>query len=445
MSDKNRFLSSRSARFLRLSGLTARVSTSYTGQRLKEFFLDARSAAGSRTQAHIRNAERIVKTLGELKGAAMKVGQAMSIHADILPREFAEILASLQRSAPPMPYEVVESQIISEFGKPPEALFARFDRDPHASASVGQVHRAALGDGTEVVVKIQYPGVDDNLDGDMKNLKTILSMGSIVGYRKRDLDGMFAEIRDRLVEELDYDQERESVKIFRELFRNDPRVLIPRVFPPYCSRRVLTMEYLPGDPLEALLSPPYTQEDRNHFGCLIFDLYAYQILHLGLLHADPHPGNYAFRKDGRLVLYDFGCLKRVSPETRANLREVVLCGLNGQYDRIDEVLLKLGARDPEKESPGSEFYRMYVEVFRKPFERGEAFDFGEASLHEMLLDLIPQGVAKMLCFQPSPETIFINRVIGGHYGNLKRLRARACWLDILEPYLTGTGKTPGIG
>lgn len=411
------------------------MSSSYTGQRIKELFLSSQRVTDSRLEAHIRNAQRIVETLGELKGAAMKIGQAVSIQADILPKEFAEILSSLQKSAPPMDYEVIAEQITSEFGKPPEALYSHIDTEPYASASIGQVHRARLSNGTEVVAKVQYPGVEENIEGDMKNLKSLMSMGNIMGYKKKDLDEMFEEIRDRLLEEIDYEQEMENLKTFRRLFRRDKRVLIPKVYPPYCSRRVLTLEFLPGDPMEALLSPPYTEEDRDHFGRLIFDIYAHQVFRLGLLHADPHPGNFAFRKDGRMILYDFGCLKKIPPRIQDAYREIAVLSLEGQYHRIDEAMLKLGARDPRKKAPDSDFYRKFVDVYRKPFLAGEIYDFGTAALHERLFELAPLGMSKMLHFKPPPETVFINRVIGGHYGNLKHIRAKACWRDILDPYL----------
>ncbi len=192
------FVARRASRFLKLTGLTGRVSSSYTGQRIKELFLDEDQALASRTETHVRNAERIVKTLGELKGAVMKVGQYMSIQTDLLPREFAEVLGSLQQAAPPVSYDLISSVIEADFGKPPDALFARFDPEPHASASIGQVHRARLADGTEVAVKVQYPGVEENIESDLQNLKTLLATGSVIGYRRRDLDGVFVEIRDRL-------------------------------------------------------------------------------------------------------------------------------------------------------------------------------------------------------------------------------------------------------
>jgi predicted unusual protein kinase regulating ubiquinone biosynthesis (AarF/ABC1/UbiB family) len=286
-----------------------------------------------------------------------------------------------------------------------------------------------------VVAKVQYPGVEDNMEGDLKNLKSLLSMGSIVGYRKRDLDETFAEIRDRLEEELNYEQELENLLEFRERFRDDPRIVIPRVFPPYCSRRVLTLEYLPGDPLEALLSPPYTQDDRNHFGRLLFDLYLHQVLRLGLLHADPHPGNFAFRRDGRMILYDFGCLKRIPPHIREAGRDILAAAIRSDYREIDVALLRLGSRDPRKEAPPPDFYRQYVEVFRDIVDPETPYDFRTSSIHERLFELAPLGFTKMLHFKPSRDLVFIVRVIGGHYGNLRHMRASARWWEIVAPYL----------
>jgi predicted unusual protein kinase regulating ubiquinone biosynthesis (AarF/ABC1/UbiB family) len=435
MGSKKPFVTGRTSRFLRLTGLAGRVSSSYTGQRIRELFLDAGRIPTLRSETHVRNAERIVQTLGELKGAVMKVGQYMSIQTDLLPREFADVLASLQKAAPPVDYELIASVITAEFGKSPEALFARFDRDPHASASIGQVHRARLSNGTEVVVKVQYPEVARNIEGDLSNLKTILTTGSIMGYRKSDLGGVFAEIRDRLHEELDYDQEMENLREFRRIFERDERVRIPRVFPSYCSYRVLTMEYLPGDPLEALRAPPYTREDRNRFGRILFDLFADQILRLGILHADPHPGNFAFRKEGPMILYDFGCLKRIPPYIRDACRDLARCGLQGDLGGIDEALLRLGSRDPRRKAPDSEFYRKYLDVLGEPFRPGEAFDFGASRIHERLVDLAPLGLSKMLHFRPARETVFIGRTIGGHYGNLVHIGPTAKWRELLEFHL----------
>ena len=199
---------------------------------------------------------------------------------------------------------------------------------------------------------------------------------------------------------------------------------------------MLTLEYLPGDDLEALLAPPYTQKDRDSFGSLIFDIYSRQLFRLGILHADPHPGNFAFRKDGRMILYDFGCLKEIPPYIQRAYRDIVLCGLRQEYDRADEVMLRLGTRDPRKSPPGPEFYRRYGEILREPFCSEEPYDFGSSNIHERLMELAPLGISKMLHFKPPREALFISRTITGHYGNLRRIRAKARWGKILEPYLS---------
>jgi len=418
-----------------MSSLAGRISSSYTGQRIKEIFLNSKQTSDSRVKTHIRNAERIVSTLGELKGAAMKIGQHISIQADLLPKEFAEILSVLQQSAPPVDYELIEALITDEFGKSPEALFASFDPEPHASASIGQVHRARLANGTEVVVKVQYPGIEENIEGDIQNLKTIISTGNLMGYQKADLNEIFEEIRDRLYEELNYNQEMENLKTFRKLFKKDKRILIPRAFPPYCSPRVLTMEYLPGDTIDALLEPPYSQQDRDHFGHLIFDLYAYQVLQLGMLHADPHPGNFAFLKDGRLILYDFGCVKTIPSDVGQACRDLCRCYLSEDYDQIDDVLIRMGSRDPRKEPLDGETYKQFTDPFRDSFGLQAVHEFGSIPIHEKVKELAPLGLSKMLHFKPCRETVFIGRMIGGHYGNLCTLRASVEWRKIIESKL----------
>jgi len=408
-------------------------------QKIKELFIHSDRKADSRVQTHIRNAERIVKTLGELKGAAMKIGQHISIQADLLPKEFAEILSSLQQSAPPVEYELIASYIADQFGKSPESLFAYFNPEPYASASIGQVHRAGLADGTEVIVKVQYPEIEENIEGDLLNLKSIIATGNLIGFKKTDLDEIFEEIRSRLSEELDYDQEMRNLLFFRDHFKHDNRILIPQVFPPYCSKKVLTMEYLPGDKIEDILCPPYTHDDRNYFGRLIFDLYAYQILKSGVLHADPHPGNFAFKKDGRLILYDFGCIKHISKDIQQACRDLIVHSLQADFDRIDKTLIKLGTRDPQKEGPGADFYQHFLEIVKEPIFSEKPYEFGSIPIHEKIIDLAPLGMSKMLHFKPCRDTVFIGRVISGHYGNLCHIRAKANWKELIISYLTDKG------
>src|SRR4051794_33625341 len=189
-------------RFLKLAGLTASVAGGYARDRVKRMFLSDEAAAQDQQEAMARVGARIVSTLGELKGAAMKMGQMASMAADLLPKEIGEALQSLQKDAPPVEFSVIEAQIQAEFDQPLALLFDRFDPVPFASASIGQVHRAVV-DGQEVIVKVQYPGVDKAVDSDMRHLKYALLASGVLRVDKKRLDESFNEISERMHEELD--------------------------------------------------------------------------------------------------------------------------------------------------------------------------------------------------------------------------------------------------
>ena len=169
---------------MKLAGMTASVATNYARGQVKGVFQDAETRAREKARSDARSGELIAQTLGELKGAAMKVGQLASVARDILPDDLMSSLSSLQRDAPPMDYDVIAAQIERELGSPPELLFQRFDRTPFAAASIGQVHRACTDDGREVVVKVQYPGVDESVDSDIMHLKLALRASGLLSMRR---------------------------------------------------------------------------------------------------------------------------------------------------------------------------------------------------------------------------------------------------------------------
>ena len=196
--------------------MTATVAAGYAGSRVKGMFQTSEQARAARDESFKATGERIAKTLGELKGAAMKVGQMASIGSDVLPKELSNALTKLQKDAPAMSYDVIASQVEAEFGQPPERLFDHFERVPFAAASIGQVHRARTDDGREVVVKVQYPGVDECVDSDLAHLRVALRASGLVSrHHRKGLDGVFHEVRQRLHEELDYCQEADNVRHFR--------------------------------------------------------------------------------------------------------------------------------------------------------------------------------------------------------------------------------------
>src|SRR5690606_33480194 len=290
---------SRGKRFMKLATMTASVAGTYTKSRVASVFKSEDAAEESWSAMNLANGELIAKTLGELKGAVMKVGQMASIARDVLPKELSDALGALQREAPPMPFEVIAEQIEREFGQAPERLFRRFERLPFASASIGQVHRATTDDGQEVVVKVQYPGVDEAVDSDLAHLRLALRASGLMRIDKKALDAVFEEVRARLHEELDYCNEADNVRTFRELHAAHANVIVPRVIGERSSQRVLTLSYEPGDTLAE--AREYPQEVRDRLGLLLFDVLAEQIFRFRTLHADPNPANFAFRRDGSLV------------------------------------------------------------------------------------------------------------------------------------------------
>ncbi|MFZ6183233.1 ABC1 kinase family protein [Nannocystis pusilla] len=429
-------------RFFKLAGMTAQVAGSYAKTRIKGLFQSEEDAERERNAAHELNGGRIARTLGELKGAVMKVGQMASIASDLLPKELAEALRSLQRQAPPVDFAVIARQIESELGAAPEVLFKRFEVEPFAAASIGQVHRATTDDGREVVVKVQYPGVDGAVDSDLAQLKFALKAGGfvkratgLVDVKQQSLDEVFAEIRARLVEELDYCNEADNVRRFGEIHRGDAHIIVPEVVGERSSQRVLTLTFEPGDRIDELDARGYSQEVRDRIGDNLFRALAAQLFEHRILHADPNPGNLAFRPNGEIVLYDFGCVKQVRPEIAAAYAKTIRCGIAEDWDGVDEALRALGVRNPEGPPVEPAFYKQWRDVLALPFLTGEPFDYARATLHEDVIRLIPAAIKRMASFQPPREIIFIDRAIAGHFGNLRRVRSRSRVLDMVQPYL----------
>ncbi len=432
----------RGRRFFKLAGMTAQVAGSYAKTRIKSIFQSDEAAAADRSAAHELNGSRIARTLGELKGAVMKVGQMASIAGDIIPRELAEALRGLKKEAPPVDFSVIAEQIEKELGAPPESLFKNFDPRPFASASIGQVHRATTDDGREVVVKVQYPGVDTAVDSDLSHLKLVLKASGIIKVRREALDEVFKEVRTRLHEELDYCNEADNVRKFRELHRVHPWVVIPDVVGERSAQRVLTLTYEPGDAIGELDEKGYDQAARDLIGQHMFALFAAQIFEFHALHADPNPGNLAFRPDGTIVLYDFGCVKHIPTRISAAYATVIRSGIAEDYRGVEHGLRALGVLNPDGPPVELEYYKPWRDIFALPFMNRDGFDFAAAKIHEDVIKQIPGALKRIESFQPPADIVFIDRAIAGHYANLRKIRSRGNFLEMLHPYLHPAAAAP---
>ncbi|WP_020408026.1 ABC1 kinase family protein [Hahella ganghwensis] len=427
---------SRTKRFLKLAGMTASVAGNYAADRVRRRFSEPDNHEERQRQAYNKMANQIADTLGELKGAVMKVGQIASQTQDFLPKEFSEALQRLQKEAPPMAYSVIEKQIINELGAAPEELFEHFDSEPYAAASIGQVHRARTREGKEVIVKIQYPGVDKSVNSDLKQLKLTLKLGGLLKLPKESVDQLFNEIRERLNEELDYENEARNIKAFVKFHKKDKGLIIPKVVESLSSRRVLTMECVEGDHISEVTTEKYPQETINLIGQRLFRTMADQLFKFQAIHGDPHAGNFAFRPDGTVIMYDFGCVKKLKTEIVDAYKKALVAALNEDYGALDHYLIDLGVRIEDKPSVDEDYYAMWRDIFIVPFaDRDLHYDFAEANLHKQVASKASTIFKYMESFRPPVESIFIDRMIAGHYWMMKRLGVQAAFRRELECYL----------
>ncbi|WP_166264149.1 ABC1 kinase family protein [Marinobacter caseinilyticus] len=428
-------VTSRSGRFFKLAGMTASVAGQYAGQRARKLFGQEADEA-ARSENYSRMADQIVDTLGELKGAVMKVGQIASQTQDFLPKEFSDALQKLQKEAPPMPFDVIAAQVESELGKPISELFEYLQETPYAAASIGQVHRARLHSGDDVIVKIQYPGVDESCDSDLKQLRMALRLGGLLKMPKEHVDQLFAEIRVRLKEELDYENEAHNLDAFQVFHEKDEWIKIPRVIRSHSSRRILTMDLLEGDHISAITPEKYNQDTINLIGHRIFTMMADQLFRFQCIHGDPHAGNFAYRPDGTIILYDFGCVKKLKPEIVEAYRNALVSALDEDYAALDRHLIDLGARVESQPAVDEAYYAMWRDILVKPFNSDTPYDFAESSIHKDVAAKTTTVFKYLDYFKPPVESIFIDRMIAGHYWMMKRLGVQAAFREELEGYLS---------
>lgn len=423
-------------RFFKLAGMTAGIASNVAKTQIKSLMGSA-DAEAEKAKLYNQIGLQIANTLGEMKGAVMKVGQIASQFKDVFPKEIADALAKLQNESPPMPFEVIEKQIHSEFGKPSNDIFAFIDTTPFAAASIGQVHRARTHAGDEVVVKVQYPGVAESVESDLKHLRLALKMAGVLKVDKEMLDGIFAEIRRSLYQELNYEKEAENARRFAEFHKTDAKVIVPRVFDELTTKRVLTLAFEPGDSI-ATASKTYSQDTINEIGHRLFKAISSQVYGLHAVHCDPHPGNFAFRADGSLIIYDYGCIKEVKPEVAHSFRQVTQSALKHDYAALEQGLIEMGVRNTETVAYiNADFYRPWVQIALQCFSE-TPFDFGKSMIHEDIMKQGRRSIKYWDAFKASPDTMLVNRAIGGHYWTMKQLGVNSAFRADLEASLTIT-------
>ncbi|MGI9032054.1 MAG: ABC1 kinase family protein [Ilumatobacteraceae bacterium] len=360
---------SRVARNAGLARLGVSVGATYASAEARKVFASAERRTELDDDRRLRTAEQVAERLGGMKGALMKVGQMASYLDDGLPEPVRQALAALQASAPPMSAELTAEVVEEELGAPPEKIFAEWDPDPIASASIGQVHRAVAVDprsGREVAVavKVQYPGVDTAIEADLANTKlfgTLLAQG----FSGLDPTEMVEEIRERVTEELDYRREAANQTLFAEFFRGHPTIHVPAVLPELSTGRVLTSELVTGAPWAELRT--WDQRQRDLAGETLFRFVFRSLYLLRAFNGDPHPGNYLFHGDGRVSFIDFGLVRYFSVAETAMFASMVEAAAvdhdAARFRRIIEAggLLRPGA-PVETDAAGGYFAQFYEPI-----------------------------------------------------------------------------------
>ena len=374
------------------------------------------------TEIQQRTADQLFKVLGELKGGAMKLGQMLSIFEAALPPEIAgpyrATLTRLQEAAPPLPAGTVHKVLAQELGPDWRDLFAEFDDRPAAAASIGQVHKAVWRDGRTVAVKVQYPGAGKALLSDFSQLSRLGRLFAVL-MPGLDVKTMLAEVKARVAEELDYTIEAESQAAFAEAYAGDPDFLIPNVVAQ--SGHVLVTEWIDGTPLSAIISDG-TQEERNHTGLLYCRFLFSGPARCGMLHADPHPGNFRLLDDGRLGVIDFGAVDRLPGGFHRRIGRLMRIGTMGD---IDQIMKELRAEDFIREGVevDPESLHSFIAPIAEPLIE-DTFKFSREWLRReaaRVTDLRPTNVVRHLNLPPS--YVLIHRVVAAGTGVLCQLEA----------------------
>jgi len=375
-----------------------------------------------------RTAEQLFKVLGELKGGAMKFGQALSVFEAAVPEEVAgpyrAALTKLQDAAPPMPAAAVHKVLVSAFGENWRENFQEWTDSPAAAASIGQVHKAVWQDGREVAVKLQYPGAGPALLSDLNQLARLARLFAVLNPGL-DIKPLIRELKARVAEELDYEQESESQAAFAAAYDGDPDILIPKVIAH--AGNVIVTEWIDGKPLSVIIREG-TAEERNKAGLLFARFLLSGPARAGLLHADPHPGNFRMTADGRLAVLDYGAVNRLPNGLPASIGPLGRLVLAGDADAVLDGLRAEGFV-PEGLEVDPQEVLDYVQPMLAPI-REPTFHFNRKWLRREAARIAdPRSPATQLGRQLNlpPDYLLMHRVGAGSIGVL-------CQLDADIPY-----------
>lgn len=400
-----------------------------------------------------KTAEAMLKTLGEMKGLPLKLGQMASYIDGLAPPgyedKFQEILKKLQAKAPPLSREAAIKVVTRELG-PPEEVFAEWEADPFAAASIGQVHRATTQAGDVVAVKVQYPDIDRAIENDLKSISMLETMIAPVG-RKYHTKEALDEIKAVFLAELDYRTEADNAHSFRIMHQDDEAIVIPRVFHSYSTKRVLTCEMIGGEDYASFCARA-SQEERNKTSATIWRFMFRSLFVYGWLYADPHPGNYRFLGGGRVAFLDFGCVKVLPPDLLAGTKRYITTAMDEQWEDFEQACIDVLGYDPTD----PEAYKLFIDytlLLLAPLTTDGTFRHTHEVAREAVAFLVrgSKKIAKpkegeLLPNLPKPihppqENMFMNRLQWGLASVMAGIGGEGNYRRIAESWIRGPHKS----
>jgi len=417
----------------------ARMASGVAGGMLAEGTRQLR--AGKRPRARDMlltpaNARRVADQLATMRGAAMKVGQILSMDTgDFLPRELADILARLRSDARYMPTQQLRKVMSDAYGPDWEELFYGFDMKPLAAASIGQVHRAVSPDGREMVLKVQYPGVATSIDSDVDNIATLLRMSGLLPA-ELDIQPLLADAKRQLKDEADYHKEAEFLQAFGDLLRDDERFLVPELLPDLTRRTVLAMTYVSGKPIETVVDRP--QAERDRVMTALVELMFMELFELRMVQTDPNFANYLYRgSSGQIVLLDFGATRHFKAGFVSNYRKLLLAAMSQDHDRLIAAAERIGYAMGDEDG---EYRALVLELFLlalEPLRHEGVYDFARSDMARRMSELAAE-VADYRDFWRAPPTdaMYFHRKLGGMFLLASRVKARVDVNQLIKRFIS---------
>jgi predicted unusual protein kinase regulating ubiquinone biosynthesis (AarF/ABC1/UbiB family) len=422
------------------------VGLGHAGTSARKVFAGAERKEQLSRSRELKSAQQVADELGNMKGALMKVGQMASYLDDGLPEPMRIALSQLQSNAPPMAVELVHIEIERELGRSIKDIFVEFDDEPIASASIGQVHRAIirLKDGTEkaVAVKVQYPGVGEAIDSDLRTADLLGAMLAF-GFKSLNPEDMVAEIKDRLREELDYKNEAANQQMFADFYRNHPFIHVPEVLHEYSTKNILITELVTGHTFAEVCE--WSQEQRDMAGEAIFRFVFRSLYRFRAFNGDPHPGNYIFHGDGRVTFLDFGLIKHFTQDEMLMFQSMVKAAVIDDdmdvYRRVieDAGMLQLDA--PFTTAECGEYFSHFYE----PVRESRVMEWSGAYATSIVRHTFDRTSAIAQYATVPKSFVFIQRINLGLYALLGQLRSSGNYRRISEelwPMTNAAASTP---